>query len=126
MFRNIPNSALLPAAGGALLSFAAPAPAATDSPPGAALETIVITAARIRDGLEAQRALTPGAVTVVDGADLYRRAVTNLADVLRYVPGLWAESGSGSDELFVSSRGSNLDATSYDKNGIKLLQEACR
>ena len=123
MFRNLPNSTLLAAAGGAMLSLAAPAPAATDSPPGAALETIVITAERIRDGLEAHRALTPGAVTVVDGADLYRREVTNLADLLRYVPGVWAESSSGSDDLFFSSRGSNLDATDYDKNGIKLMQD---
>ena len=62
-------------------------------------------------------------MTLVDGADLYERKVTNLADVLRYVPGVWAESVSGSDELFFSSRGSNLDATAYDKNGIKLLQD---
>ena len=39
------------------------------------------------------------------------------------MPGVWAESSSGSDELFFSSRGSNLDATDYDKNGIKLLQD---
>jgi iron complex outermembrane receptor protein len=62
-------------------------------------------------------------VTFVDGADLYERSVTNLADMLRYVPGLWADSSSGSDELFFSSRGSNLDATDYDKNGVKLLQD---
>ena len=29
----------------------------------------------------------------------------------------------GNDELFFSSRGSNLDAVDYDKNGIKLLQD---
>ena len=43
--------------------------------------------------------------------------------MLRYVPGMWAESSCGSEELFFSSRGSNLDATDYDKNGIKLLQD---
>ena len=43
--------------------------------------------------------------------------------MLRYAPGVWAESSSGSEELFFSSRGSNLDATDYDKNGIKLLQD---
>jgi iron complex outermembrane receptor protein len=39
------------------------------------------------------------------------------------VPGVWADSGYGNDELFFSSRGSNLDATDYDKNGVKLLQD---
>ena len=43
--------------------------------------------------VEAQRALTPGGVTVVDGEELYRRHVNGLADMLRYVPGVWAESG---------------------------------
>ena len=32
-------------------------------------------------------------------------------------------SDSGSDDIFFSSRGSNLDATDYDMNGIKLLQD---
>jgi iron complex outermembrane receptor protein len=87
------------------------------------LETIVITARRIRAVLDSERSLTPGGVTVVDGDELYRRNVTNLADILRYVPGVWSESSSGSDEVFYSSRGSNLDATDYDQNGIKLLQD---
>src|SRR5690606_8675736 len=42
---------------------------------------------------------------------------------LRYVPGVWAESGTGGDAIFLSSRGSNLDATDYDNNGIKLFQD---
>ena len=118
------TSALPATASAALLSIAPAAlQAAPAGPPATALETIVVTAEHIRDGLDAQRALTPGAVTVVDGADLYRREVSNLADLLRYVPGVWAESSSGSDELFFSSRGSNLDATDYDKNGIKLMQD---
>ena len=58
MFRNLPNSTLLAAAGGAMLSFAAPAPAAIDSPPGGARDHRHHPA-RVRDGLEAQRALTP-------------------------------------------------------------------
>jgi iron complex outermembrane receptor protein len=87
------------------------------------LDTIVVTAQRIKDELEREQALTPGGVSVVDGAALYQRNVTNLADMLRYVPGVWSDSSSGSDELFFSSRGSNLDATDYDKNGIKLLQD---
>src|SRR5262245_2982854 len=87
------------------------------------MDTVIVTAERQARDLEAERALTPGSVTLVDGDELYRRSVTNLADVLRYVPGVWSESVSGSDEIFFSSRGSNLDATAYDKNGIKLLQD---
>ncbi len=86
-------------------------------------ESVVVTGERVLADVEAQRALTPGGVTVVEGEDLYRRQVNGLADMLRYVPGVWAESSSGSEELFFSSRGSNLDATDYDKNGIKLLQD---
>jgi iron complex outermembrane recepter protein len=87
------------------------------------LETVVVTAQRIREQLDAERDLTPGSVTVLDGADSYKRSVTNLADLLRYVPGVWSESRNGTDEVFYSSRGSNLDATDYDKNGIKMLQD---
>ena len=90
---------------------------------GTNLETVTVTAQRLRESLEAQVALTPGAVTVVDGLELQARSVTNMTDLLRYVPGVWSESGWGSDELFFSSRGSNLDATDYDKNGIKLFQD---
>ena len=86
-------------------------------------ENVVVTGERVKAEIEAQRALTPGGVTVVEGEELYRRQVNGLADMLRYVPGMWAESSSGSEELFFSSRGSNLDATDYDKNGIKLLQD---
>jgi iron complex outermembrane receptor protein len=91
--------------------------------PSSNLDTVVVTAQKLAQEIEAERAMTPGSVTVLDGEDLYERSVTNLADVLRYVPGVWSESVSGSDEIFFSSRGSNLDATSYDKNGIKLLQD---
>ena len=73
--------------------------------------------------LDAEVALTPGAVTVVEGSDLALRNVTSLADMLRYVPGVWVASGSTGDSTFFSSRGSNLDATNYDGNGIKLLQD---
>ena len=86
-------------------------------------ESVIVTAEQVKAEIEAQRALTPGGVTIVDGDELYRRHVNGLADMLRYVPGVWAESSSGSEELFFSSRGSNLDATDYDKNGIKLLQD---
>lgn len=86
-------------------------------------ENVVVTAEQMRAEVEAQRAATPGGVSVVDGEDLYRRQISGLADMLRFVPGVFAESSSGSEELFFSSRGSNLDAVDYDKNGVKLLQD---
>src|SRR5690606_22443562 len=85
------------------------------------LETVVVTAARIEANLEVERALTPGAVTLLDSESFRERSVTQLADMLRYVPGIWAESYNGNDDVFYSSRGSNLDATDYDRNGIKFL-----
>jgi len=86
-------------------------------------ERVFVTGAGVKAQLEAQRALTPGGVTVVDSEALYSRHVSGVADMLRYVPGMWAESAYGAEELFFSSRGSNLDATDYDKNGVKLLQD---
>ena len=86
-------------------------------------ESVLVTAERVKAEVETQRALTPGAVTVVEGAELYQRHVDNIADMLRFVPGVFAESAYGNDELFFSSRGSNLDAVDYDKNGVKLLQD---
>lgn len=86
-------------------------------------ESVVVTGERARAEIEAQRASTPGAVTILDGDELYTRHVNNLADMLRYAPGVFADSGYGNDELFFSSRGSNLDAVDYDKNGVKLLQD---
>jgi len=86
-------------------------------------EDVVVTVELVKAEIEAERAATPGAVTVLDGEELYSRHITGIADMLRYVPGVFAESSYGSDELFFSSRGSNLDSTDYDKNGIKLLQD---
>ncbi len=86
-------------------------------------EQVNVTGEQVRAQVEAERAATPGGVTVVEGAELYSRHVNNMADMLRYVPGLFAESGYGNEELFFSSRGSNLDAVDYDKNGVKLLQD---
>ena len=86
-------------------------------------ESVLVTGERVKAEVEAQRASTPGGVTILDGDELYRRHVNDMADMLRYVPGVFADSGYGNDELFFSSRGSNLDAVDYDKNGIKLLQD---
>jgi iron complex outermembrane recepter protein len=87
----------------------------------AVLVTGKTTAEQTKKELVAEQAATPGAVTLVDGEDLRQRNVISLADALRYVPGLWVASGTTGDSTFFSARGSNLDATNYDGNGIKLL-----
>lgn len=78
---------------------------------------------RTKAELEAEQALTPGGVTLVDSDDLKGRNISNLADMLRYVPGVFAAGGSTGDSTFFSSRGSNLDSVGYDGNGIKLMQD---
>lgn len=101
-------------------------PASTPAEP-AQLPTVVIKASQATDpakeALQAEQALTPGGVALVEGEGLRQRNVTSLGDMLRYVPGIWAASGQTGDSTFISSRGSNLDATNYDGNGIKLLQD---
>jgi len=87
------------------------------------LKTVVVRGQHVDEKLASDKALNPGASTIIDGDELYRRGVANLADTLRYAPGIFAESASGGDAIFFSSRGSNLDATDYDENGIKLLQD---
>ncbi|HEY8939667.1 MAG TPA: TonB-dependent receptor plug domain-containing protein, partial [Cellvibrio sp.] len=87
------------------------------------LETVLVLGEKIKKELEAEQALTPGGVTIIENTDLYERNVANLGDMLRYVPGVWTASGATGDSTFFSSRGSNLDATNYDGNGIKLLQD---
>ena len=67
--------------------------------------------------------LSPGGVSLVDINELHDRNVSSVADFFRYVPGVWAASQSGNDEVFFSSRGSNLDSTNFDQNGIKFLQD---
>ncbi|SFK74643.1 TonB-dependent receptor family protein [Methylophaga sulfidovorans] len=66
---------------------------------------------------------TPGGVSIIDMDQLTEGQVDNLQDAFRFVPGVWAVSPTGSDSIFLSSRGSNLDATDYDTNGVKLLQD---
>lgn len=87
------------------------------------IETVLVLGEQTKLDLEKEQALTPGGVTLIDGDELYSRNVSNLGDMLRYVPGVWTASGSTGDSTFFSSRGSNLDATNYDGNGVKLLQD---
>lgn len=95
---------------------------ASEAPNAAELDTVEVHGDRV-DAPQREAAKTPGAVTVVDSETFYERAVNNTSDALRYVPGVWTDSAYGGDAVFLSSRGSNLDATDYDTNGIKLLQD---
>ena len=99
--------------------------ARADSAAGSGVaDTIVVTGTEAALAAAAEEIeLTPGGATLVDLADLAERNVGSLADALRYVPGVFTESDTGNDGIFFTSRGSNLDATDYDMNGIKLLQD---
>jgi len=87
-------------------------------------DTIVVTgfAAALAAARE-EIAQNPGGESLIDMAALEDQRVANLADALAYVPGVWAISPTGDDNIYFTSRGSNLDATYYDANGIKLLQD---
>jgi iron complex outermembrane receptor protein len=87
------------------------------------VETVLVEGERNKLELEKEQAFTPGGLTLLDPADLSERNLSNLADLLRYVPGMWVAGGSTGDSAFFSSRGSNLDATNFDGNGIKLMQD---
>src|SRR5690606_37007149 len=108
---------------GALCAFGALAQEGGPRSADGNLETVVVTGkeagAEERDGV----ARIPGGASFIDMGSLRERKVATLADALRYVPGVWSASHVGNDRVFFSSRGSNLDATDYDMNGIKLLQD---
>ena len=111
-----------------LAALSTPLTAFAGDPPSDGADPQVTTLGKVevradKDAVQAERALTPGGVTVIDGETFEQRAVTNMADALRYVPGVFTESSTGGDAIFISSRGSNLDATNYDSNGIKLFQD---
>ena len=93
------------------------------NPEGATLETVEVHGRQLQLNLQREQALTPGGVTLIDSSLLFQRNVPNLAEAMRYAPGVWSDSASGGSSVFISSRGSNLDATDYDVNGIKLLQD---
>ncbi len=92
--------------------------------PSTTIETLNITSDRLTLP-EARQAIAqiPGGATLVDMNKVSERNVSSLADALRYVPGVFSESPNGTEAAFLSSRGSNLDATDYDTNGVKMLQD---
>ena len=112
------------AALGALCACVAAADEGAPQADGRDLETIIVTGRE--SGASADRtsvALIPGGASFIDMQAARERNIASLADALRYVPGVWSASHVGNDRIFFSSRGSNLDATDYDMNGIKLLQD---
>ncbi len=114
--------ALLPAV--PTLAIAASADAAADGAQGIikTLDTIEVKGTHV-DRLELAQSRVPGGVYLLDGESLRRRAVNNLADALRYVPGVLAESNSGGDDMVLSIRGSNLNSLAYDNAGVALFQD---
>lgn len=76
-----------------------------------------------RSDAQVELNLTPGGVSLIDIDQVTEGQVAGLQDAFRFVPGVWAVSPTGSDSIFLSSRGSNLDAINYDTNGVKLLQD---
>ena len=87
------------------------------------LDTIVVTAERLQAESRLSERLPRVPSQTWTARSFNERSVTQLADMFRYVPGVCAESYNGNDDVFYSSRGSNLDATDYDKNGVKFLQD---
>ncbi|HWB47237.1 MAG TPA: TonB-dependent receptor [Hyphomicrobiaceae bacterium] len=107
-------------------AFGCGAALAQDPEPLQAPEVVVSAsspAAQAAQELKAEQARVPGGVTLVETEELQERNVSNVADMLRYVPGVWSTSASGSDATFISIRGSNLDSADYDGNGVMLLQD---
>jgi iron complex outermembrane receptor protein len=108
-------------ANGTLAQEDAPAARPTDRGAG---ETIVVTgSAAALAAAQDEIARNPGGESLIDMAALDEKRVANLADALQYAPGVWAVSPTGDDNIYFTSRGSNLDPTYYDANGIKLLQD---
>jgi len=96
----------------------------TDFEERADIENIIVLGTHVSlEEASAEVALTPGGIELIDMDEFRKRNVSSLADILRVSPGIWASSPSGDENVFFSSRGSNLDATNYDANGIKLLQD---
>src|SRR5690606_3903817 len=100
-----PCVAVLAALSLSATAFAGAAPGHRPPPDARTLDAVEVQGHR--SPIDAERALTPGGVSIVDGDSFHLRPVTNLADALRYVPGVWVESSTGGDAVFLSSRGSN-------------------
>ena len=77
--------------------------------------------ARHADGsrLLVELAIAPGAVNVVDAADLSRDRGAYLEDLLRAQPGVVVQSSQGAEDTHLSIRGSGVQ--SDDLRGVSVL-----
>ena len=97
-----------------LLALAALTPVAAQAdhaqnPKKPALEIVEVHAQQLHLDLRREQALTPGGVTVIDTEQLYQRNMPNLADMLRYAPGVWTDSATGGDSvLTVAATGGSM------------------
>ena len=86
------------------------------------LDAVNVRGARL-DRIQLEQSLTPGGVSVLDSRKLDEQTITNMADALRYVPGVLAEQTSGSDDIRLSIRGSNLNTQQFQNSGTALFQD---
>ncbi|CAN5202967.1 TonB-dependent receptor [soil metagenome] len=103
-----------------------PASAQTHAP-ATQLDEIIVTAARNPEDppvvaeTRARLSRTPGAVAVVSAESYADRYAPNLADVLRDVPGVYAQKKWGGD-VRLSIRGSGIGNSSHNR-GVLLAQD---
>jgi iron complex outermembrane receptor protein len=120
--RSAKAAVAAPHQGGSTSKAASSQTPATPSNHSTTLGTIEVRGTRA-ESIRAAQAQVPGSVYAVDGQTLRERAVNNLADALRYVPGVMARSNAGGDDMVLSIRGSNLNSLSYDNSGVALFQD---
>jgi len=113
--------------GAALVACAPSVASAQSSTPAITLDEIIVTAARnpedapVVAATRARLSRTPGAVAVVSAESYASRYAPNLADVLRDVPGVYAQKKWGGD-VRLSIRGSGI-GNSVHNRGTLLAQD---
>jgi iron complex outermembrane receptor protein len=99
-----------------------PSPTTTLPPVTVTADSPSLTQPTVEEARE-ELARTPGNTSVVDAEEFRQGRATNLEDVFRFTPGVYAASrGSDGDEVKLSIRGSGLDL-GFHLRGIKLLQD---
>ena len=63
----------------------------------------------------------PVAVGLLDSERYLAGKASNQADIFRFVPGVWAASQNGGDDVFLSIRGSGLSNRSFGRSNIAVL-----
>ncbi|MGR9088520.1 MAG: TonB-dependent receptor family protein [Gammaproteobacteria bacterium] len=74
------------------------------------------------EAARAELARVPGATTLIDAEDFNERVVTNIADVLQLLPGVFAQSRFGGSETRLSIRGSGITQT-FGIRGVRFLRD---